>query len=162
MGREVELRKQTEEAWEEAKLARNVKAAFELKRGGTQPLMQGKVTTTSSAQGTKRTTSEANLTPPSRGKCPPMKPIPPNQAGSWTQNSTSRSMVVAQPQGQTSGRSQTGGTRGWQAATQYQQPPPTSAAAGVQPGAGYYHQQYHNGVPVNNSYTSQPLYQGQW
>ena len=144
--RELETRKKTEKAWEEAKQARNKKTAFEMRQQRTE----------ASTNDRKRPVSSTNFTPPNNKKCPTMRGYPPT-----AQNSTNYGpapLAVAQPQGQQTGLAQPAATGG--TATQHQQHPLSTAAAG-QPGAGYYHSHYHNGVPVNTRYGSQPHYFGQ-
>ena len=71
--------------------------------------------------------------------------------------SSGRSLQVAQPQRGSPVTTQQGEAGGvppsW-----FQQPPP--GPAGQAGGAGYYHLQYHNGVPMNNAVTGQPFYYG--
>ena len=137
--RELEMRKKTENAWEEAKIARNEKTAFELRQQRSE----------ASTNDRKRPGSSTQFTPPQTKKAPAMRGSPPTSQ--LSSNNGSTFPAVSQPRGQPTGPAQptvTGGTATQPHSYAAQQQPPSTAAAG-QPGAGYYHSHYHNGVPVN-------------
>ena len=149
-------RKKTEEAWEEGKAARNLKNAFERRTNRNSQYSQ---------QGTKRQGSPNSSPPllkkaqtsgtpsdraPTSFQAPPRNPptqsagaLPPGHLMPAPHPPSSSEAAAAQPQH----------------AAAAVQPPANTGAVPRQPGAGYFHQQYHNGVPVSGY--GHPYYYGQ-
>lgn len=137
---EMMRRKETEQAWEEGKHARNLKNAFERRSGENRRQQQY------DQQGRKRQISSNSS--PAMGKRPPMKDTPPNRGSS---------SLFHPVQHQSSAHSSEVAPTNTQVAAAAAQP---GGAAGYgQPGAGgYYHQQFYNGAPVTADYGPQLFY----
>ena len=131
-------RKKTEEAWEEGKAARNLKNAFERRTNRNSQYSQ---------QGTKRQGSP-NSSPPllkkaqTRGtpsdRAPTSFQAPPRNLPTQSAGALPPANLMPAPQPPSSSE-----------AAAAVQPPANTGAVPRQPGAGYFHQPYHNGVPVS-------------
>ena len=154
---EIQRRRETEEAWEEARAARNLKAAHEGR------FEEGRENT---GNGRKRNVS-SNISPPNMRKAPRMKGSPPSSS---IQSTSSNQNTQRRPPIQSSGaplpRGDAHPVQPYISAPQHH--PPQGAAGGQlysgaasgQQGAGYYHAHYYNGVPVNAGQGTQDNHQG--